>query len=251
MNMLNFSHDYLLNGCVSLKQPIQGYRVAIDPIFLSASVSAEPGEFILDVGSGVGAASLCLAYRIPHCRIVGIEQNKELVHLATDNVKDNNFRDRVEILCGNLLNPPPRLAAGSYSQVISNPPFFENSRGRHSPLQTKKESNHGADIDLDSWVKFCLLMLKPSGKITFIINSEMLDKLLSLFFGKVGNISLFPLWVTEGKKASKIIVRGVKGSQVGLSILPGLFLHNLDGSYSSVSEKILRFADSIMFENYA
>ena len=117
-----FSQDSLLGGRVILRQPTNGYRVAIDPLILAASVTAEPGETILDVGAGVGAACLCLASRLNHCRIMGIELQKDLVRLATDNIILNNLRDRVEILHGDLKSPPPRLAAGSYSQVISNPP---------------------------------------------------------------------------------------------------------------------------------
>ncbi len=245
-NENNFTQDYLLNGRVLIKQPKEGYRVAIDPIFLAASVAVAPGEFVLDVGAGVGAASLCLASRVPHCRIIGIEQNKDLVHLATDNIRQNNLRDRVEILSGNLLNPPPRLAAGSYAQVISNPPFFEVSRGRQSTIISKKDSNHGADVDLDAWIKFCLLMLKPSGRLTLICKTDMLDRLLQLFYGKVGNIVIFPLWAGPDKKASRVIVRGTKASSIGLSMLPGISLHQADGAFSQKAEMVLKHGESLM-----
>lgn len=244
-NENNFTLDHLLNGRIALKQPKEGYRVAIDPIFLAASVAVTPGEFVLDVGAGVGAASLCLASRVPHCRIIGIEQNKDLVHLATDNVRQNNLRDRVEILSGNLLNPPPRLAAGSYAQVISNPPFFEVQRGRQSSIATKKDSNHGTDVDLESWIKFCLLMLKPNGRLTLICKTDMLDRLLQLFYGKVGNIIIFPLWAGPDKKASRVIVRATKASNIGLTMLPGIVLHQADGAFAQKAEAVLRHGESL------
>ena len=68
-----FSEDHLLGRKILLRQPKIGYRVAIDPIFLAASVQAEPRETILDVGAGVGAASLCLAVRCPNVKVIGIE----------------------------------------------------------------------------------------------------------------------------------------------------------------------------------
>ena len=67
------TEDTLLGGRVLLRQPADGYRVAIDPIFLAAAVPAAPGELVLDVGAGVGAAALCLAWREPNCLIRGIE----------------------------------------------------------------------------------------------------------------------------------------------------------------------------------
>jgi hypothetical protein len=45
-----FTEDHLLGGRIRLKQPAAGYRVAIDPVFLSAAVPAEPHQLVLDVG---------------------------------------------------------------------------------------------------------------------------------------------------------------------------------------------------------
>ena len=243
-----FSQDSLLGGRVVLRQPSQGYRVAIDPVLLAASVTAEPGETILDVGAGVGAAGLCLAARLPYCRIMGVERQKNLVRLATDNITLNNLRERVEILHGDLQSPPPRLAAGSYSQVISNPPYLENNSGRLSQVTTKSLSNHEVDFDMETWLKFCLLMLKPLGKITFIYRADMLDKLLSLFYGKVGNINVFPLWPTGGKIAKRVIVQGIKGSKGGLNLLPGINLHNADGSFTQSTDAILKNGQALRLE---
>jgi tRNA1(Val) A37 N6-methylase TrmN6 len=68
------SEDMLLGGRVRLRQPVAGYRVAIDPVFLAAAVPAVPGDRALDVGCGTGAAAICLAVRVPDCRVTGIER---------------------------------------------------------------------------------------------------------------------------------------------------------------------------------
>ena len=60
--MQNYSQDYLLDKQVKIFQPINGYRASTDAVFLSAMVSSvRNGDKILDVGSGTGAVSLCLA----------------------------------------------------------------------------------------------------------------------------------------------------------------------------------------------
>ena len=48
------SENSLLDGRVRLRQPLDGYRAAIDPVFLAAAVTAESGERLLDLGCGVG-----------------------------------------------------------------------------------------------------------------------------------------------------------------------------------------------------
>lgn len=238
-----YTEDALLGGRVIIRQPSQGYRVAIDPLLLSAAISVEPGESVLDVGAGVSAAGLCLATRFPYCRVMGIELQRDLVRLATDNILLNNLRDRVEILHGDLKNPPPRLAGGSYSQVISNPPYFD--QGRVSPFSSKALSNHEGQSDMEMWFKFCLLMLKPMGKITFIYRADMLDQLLSLLYGKIGNISIFPLWPSKGHPAKRVIIQGIKGIKGGVNLLTGMFLHNEDGSFTQEADDILRNGQSL------
>ena len=244
-----YTEDSLLGGKIMIRQPVQGYRVAIDPLLLAASISVEPGESVLDVGAGVGAAGLCLAARFPYCRIMGIERQIDLVRLATDNIRLNNLRERVEILHGDLKSPPPRLAAGSYSQVISNPPYFEMNSGRLSPVDSKALSNHEELADMEAWIKFCLLMLKPQGRITFIYRADMLDRLLSLFYGKVGDVSIFPLWPAKNHSAKRVIVQGIKGSKGSLSLLSGMFIHNEDGSFTQAADAILRNGESLLLNS--
>ena len=61
-------------------QPRHGYRVAIDPVLLAAAVPYDRDR-ILDLGSGTGAASLCLAARLQDVQ-TGLELQGELVDLA-------------------------------------------------------------------------------------------------------------------------------------------------------------------------
>src|SRR5438552_18366251 len=109
----SFTEDRLLGGRIRLKQPAVGYRAAIDPVFLAAAVAVEPHQLVLDVGCGTGAAMLCLAARVPECRIVGLEMQRDLVRLAGDNAILNAMETRLSVMIGDLLRAPPRLGAGS------------------------------------------------------------------------------------------------------------------------------------------
>ena len=116
--------DRLLGGRVRFSQPTHGYRVAIDPVLLAAAVPAQPGERVLDAGAGTGAASLCLAARIPRCHIVGLELQRPLQRIASQNVTQNEFDGQVEMIEGDLQRPPPRLAAATFDHVMTNPPHL-------------------------------------------------------------------------------------------------------------------------------
>ena len=240
-----FTQDYLMNGRVMLRQPAHGYRVAIDPVFLAASVPAQAGDTILDVGAGVGAASLCLAFRVPGCKITGLEVQRDYVRLASQNVELNHMRDRVEMLYGDLLRPPPRLAAGTFSHVMTNPPYIEGFRGRISPTEGKRPNNLEHDLNLETWARFCLLMVRPKGTLTFIHRADRLDYILAYFAGKLGDITVFPLWPGKDKSAKRVIITGVKNTSGPMHLSQGLFLHEPDGRFTRDAESVLRDAEPL------
>ena len=70
---VELSEDKLLGGRVRFCQPVSGYRVAIDPVLLASAVPAVSGSRVLDLGTGVGAAALCLAARVADCQIDAVE----------------------------------------------------------------------------------------------------------------------------------------------------------------------------------
>src|SRR6266446_10789717 len=141
----SFTEDRLLGGRIRLRQPAIGYRVAIDPVFLAASVPAEPRQLVFDVGCGSGAAMLCLAARVPHSRVVGLEMQRDLVRLAGDNVIFNGLEARVSVMIGDLLQPPPRLSPGAFDHVMANPPFLARGRGTEAPNSAKATATMEGD----------------------------------------------------------------------------------------------------------
>lgn len=240
-----YTEDLLLGGRILVRQPRNGYRIAIDPIFLAASIDIGPGHTILDVGAGVGAASLCLATRRMDIKITAVELLREHVRYAVDNVNLNNVRDRIEVLHGDLMHPPPRLAAGTFSHVMANPPYLEAARGRVSANPIKAKANHESTADLDQWAKFCLLMVKPKGTVTFIYRADRLSEILTYFSGKLGDIIIYPLWPSNKKSAKRVLVRGVKNSNGALKLMPGMILHQEDGKFTNDAEAILRHGKSL------
>ena len=237
---IEISDDSLLGGRVVLRQPRNGYRAAIDPVFLAAAVPAGPGDLVLDVGAGVGAAALCLARREPGCNIRGIELQRDLVRLATENVIANGLTGRVDVMVGDLLHPPPRLAPGAFAHVMANPPYMQESAATPPPDSSKAMANVESEAALTDWVRFALAMVRPKGSITFIHRADRLAALLGAMAGRAGDIVVFPLWPGMGKPASRVIVRARKGVASPTRLLPGLVLHEQDGRYTTAADAVLR-----------
>lgn len=232
--------DSLLDGRIRLAQPAQGYRVAIDPVFLAATIPAQTGETVLDLGCGVGAASLCLAARVADCRIYGVDADRKLVRLAGDNVIRNGFGSRILILAGDILRPPQRLEPGSFSHVMANPPYLQAGAATPSPVETKARANVEGEADLAAWIRYALTMAQNKGTITFIHRADRLEALMALLAGRAGEMVVFPLWAGAGKDARRVIVQARKGVAAPTRLAPGLVLHGPDGRYTDAAQMVLR-----------
>jgi tRNA1(Val) A37 N6-methylase TrmN6 len=235
----SFTEDRLLGGRIRLRQPASGYRVAIDPVFLAASVPAEPHQLVLDVGCGAGAAMLCLAVRVPHSRLVGLEMQRDLVRLAGNNLILNGLEARASVMIGDLLHPPPRLSPGAYDHVMANPPF--NERGHATPAATagKADATIEGEADLAAWVRFSLAMVRAKGTVTFVYRADRIDALLGQIAGRAGEVVVFPLWPGEGRAASRILVRARKQVAAPARLAAGLVLHEPDGRLTAVADGVL------------
>lgn len=234
------SEDRLLDGAVRLRQPREGYRAAIDPVFLAAAVPAKRGERVLELGVGSGAAALCLAHRVPGCCVVGLERQHAVATLAARNAMLNTMADRVEIVAGDLLDPPASLKSQRFDHVMANPPYLPAARADRRKAGARDASDVEGEAGLRAWIDCALRRVKPRGTVTFIHRADRLDGLLAGFEGRAGGIVVVPLWPKAGTAAKRVIVRARTDVATPLVLTAGLVLHRSDGSYTQAAERILR-----------
>ena len=239
------TEDMILGGRVRLRQPANGARASIDPVFLAAAIEAEPSHQVLDIGCGPGTAMLCLAARLPQCRIFGLEMQRELVRLAGDNLALNDLSGRLSVMIGDLMRPPPRLSFGSFDQVMVNPPFLARGSATEAPNPAKAAAHVEGEADLGEWVRFALTMAKAKGTVTFIHRADRIDTLIAHLAGRAGEIVIFPLWAGAGKPASRVLVRARKQIAAPARIASGLVLHEADGRFTAAAEAVLRGGEGL------
>ena len=236
------SRDALLDGRVVLDQPVSGYRAAIDPVLLAASVPAAPGESVLDLGCGVGAAALCLLARVPEVRVTGLDLQMDLVRMAGENGRNNGAASRFMAMQGDVTRLPPRLSPASFDHVMFNPPYFRAGTTRPSPNARRDLANREGVAGLADWVGAALTMARSRGSVTLIHRADRLDELLGTLRGKAGDIAVLPLWPGSGKPAKRIIVQARKGSAAPLKLSSGLLLHDSGGAFTAEADAVLRDA---------
>jgi tRNA1(Val) A37 N6-methylase TrmN6 len=231
--------DGFLDGRLQITQPKAGYRAAIDPIFLSALVRPAPRARILDAGAGVGTLSLCMAATSSApVAIYALEKQRDLHALLAQNIKANRFDNQIMAHCGDLCAPPPDI--GQFDHILSNPPFLTAQEASASPNPIKQAANVLAQGTLADWIKACLKLLAPKGLISLILRAESLEIATHALAKSCGEVTLTPLWPKAGQPAVRIILSARKGVKSPLRLMPGIILHQADGTYTPQAEAILR-----------
>lgn len=238
------SSDRILGGRVRLVQPATGYRAAVDPVLLAAAVPAGDGDRVLDLGTGVGAAALCLAARVPGCAVTGLELQPAMMRLAAENIALNGMAGRVSVVQGDIAAPPAGLG-GDYDHVMANPPYLPRERAEPSARDDPSAVETGAT--LADWIAVAAARARRKGTVTLIHRADRLDELLALLRAVAGDIAVMPLWPRRGAPAKRVLVRARTGVASPTRLLAGMALHETDGDYTPAAEAVLRDAARIEF----
>lgn len=218
----DLSQDAFLGGRIHLWQPHKGYRVGIDAVLLAASVPAQAGDRVLDLGCGVGAAALCLAARVPGLHLVGLERHSGYASLATGNGQEAG--QEFTVLEGDVGAPPAELKAQRFDFVLANPPYYDRTRGSSAP-DSAREAALGEDVALRDWTECAARRLKPKGYLHMILKADRLADGLNTFAERLGSIEIQPLAPREGRAAELVILRARKGGRGALRLHAPILLH--------------------------
>jgi tRNA1(Val) A37 N6-methylase TrmN6 len=240
-----------MGGRIKIFQPNGGFKVTIDPLMLAAAIPAMPGEKILDVGSGTGAASLALASRCEKINVTGLELQSSLVNLANYSAKENRLHDQVVFLNGDLLKVPEEFPTGCFNHVMANPPYIPWGWGNLPKDASKRKAMIEGSATLEDWIKFLLARVCDGGTITIIHrfdrSDEAIDNLNNI---GAGNIVIFPLWQNKLKKVAKrVIIQAQKGVALKRRAMSGLVLHDIEGAYTADTEDVLRYGNALLLKS--
>ena len=234
--------DYILGGRLSLCQPKEGFRAGIEPIILAAAVPSSASGQVLELGCGVGTATLCYASRVADSSVIGVEKQSELAKLASDNVSKNHFNDRIRIINEDIIRLHKTLAPCSFYHVMANPPFVEAERADPKMHPLRWGSHVEGSAKLADWVSVARKLLKPKGTFTVIYDTGRIDDLIALLKVGFGGITMFPLWPSvreKGQDAKRVLVQARKGVKSPARIAHGLVLHDINGSFTVAAANIL------------
>ncbi|XAT61821.1 methyltransferase [Rhodobacteraceae bacterium Araon29] len=244
----HITEDEFLGGKLLIKQPRNGYRAGVDPVLLAASVNAKPMQSVLELGCGVGVASLCLGRRVPDLQLTGIEIQSDLAQLAQENAAHNQLT--MDVVIGDLAVLPQGLKSSQFDHVIANPPYFDRLKTTPAP-DPSRERSMGEQTPLKSWASVAAKRVKPKGYVHFIFRSERLPELLNALPKELGSLRILPFSARVGRASELLILRARKSGRAGFCLEAPIVMHKgtehtTDGeSYTDLINQVLRHGAQI------
>jgi len=236
----NRTVENLING-FKLVQSDRHCRLGMDAVLLSAFLSPSKTESVCDLGCGIGAVSILLAARYPKARIDGVEIQPEAASLFRENIILNRLGDRVRCFNADLRRLDGILPAGSYTAVVSNPPYFQQGRGEQSPSREKRIERSDAEADFDAVCGASARLLKNGGELTVVCRSERLcDIMASMRHAGIEPKRLKFVHNTAQAQSKLMLISGRKNSGPGLKIDRPMIIRREDGAFSDEYLKAYR-----------
>jgi tRNA1(Val) A37 N6-methylase TrmN6 len=241
------TEDRVLNGRVTLRQPVRGYRAGLDAALLAAACDAGVGARVIEAGCGAGGALLAAAVRRPEARFTGVERDASALALFRENIALNSLQDRVEAVEGDVAVRFSSLGLEPFDAAMTNPPFFDDPDALRGPAAERRGA-WMADDGLEAWIGFLTKAVREGGTITLIHRADRLGDILGLLDPKAGSVQVLPIHPFADQPAKRVLVRAIKTGKAPLKLLPPLVLHDREGGkHTPAVEAILRGEAAIVW----
>lgn len=236
------TEDGFLGGQLRLRQPRGGHRAGHDAILLAAATAARPGDRVVDLGSGVGAAGLAVARRVGAIDLVLVEIDPDLAELARNNAAANTIEADVAILdveADVAAFAAAGLGPDSADVVLMNPPFNDASRHRASPDAVRERAHVATATTLAAWVHVARRVLKSNGRLAMIWRADGLAEVLKALECGFGSVEILPVHASAASPAIRILVRAIKGGRAPLRLDAALLLNDESGVPNKWVQEVL------------
>lgn len=218
----NLTQDDFLGGKLRIYQPRTGYRAGVDPVLLAASTPAKPGQSVLELGCGVGVASLCLGARVAGLSLTGIELQEDYADLARKNAAEN--ATPFTVFTADLRQLPTAVRQNRFDHVIMNPPYFD--RATSVPAKDAgRDVALAGDTPLADWLHAGARRVGPRGYLTIIQRMERLPEVIAALDGRLGAMVVQPIAGRQNKDPELFLLQARQEGRAAFRMASPLIMH--------------------------
>lgn len=246
---MTLTHDAFLGGRLTITQPADGFRAGVDAVLLAAACPARAGDRVLELGCGVGTASLCLGARVA-VDLYAVELQTDYADLARANAAANG--QDLQVWSCDLRDMPVDLRSQSFDHVIANPPYFQRSQGTQA-ADKGRDTALGGDTPLADWLRVAAKRLAPKGWLTMIQRMDRLPDMLAGLPADLGSVQVLPIAARVGRPAHLCVMQARKQGRAPFALMAPFVMHEgaehlRDGDdYTALARAVLRDGMALPF----
>lgn len=233
-------NNYLL-GYKNLRvyQDSEMFNFSLDSVLLPNFVTINKNiKNILDIGCGNLPVSLILTTKTD-ASITAVEIQKDVYNIALKNLELNNKQNQINIINADIRDLYKNFETEYYDVIVCNPPFFKVSKDSHlNKNDYKTIARHEVFLNLDDLFSISKKILKNNGVISIVHRPErLLDIIYAMRKYNIMPKKIQFVYPKKDKEANILLIEGTKNGNSGMKILPPLFVHNEDGTYTDEVKK--------------
>ena len=167
-------------------------------------------------------------------KIYAVELQKEVCNLAKETIKINKLDNQIVLINNNIKNLKKIFNAETFDIITCNPPYFKNKEDSIiNENIVKSIARHEIEMELEDVMLISKALLKNEGSLVLVHRTDRLIEIIELM--RKHNIEpkrmrlIYPKINTE---SNLVLIDGRKNGKKGLKILPPLYIHNDDNSYT-------------------
>jgi tRNA1Val (adenine37-N6)-methyltransferase len=216
-------------------------KVGTDALLLGAWSSVPATGDCLDIGCGSGVLSLMLAQRTGSSQLIdAVELDTAAAAEARQNVAASLWSNRIRVIERDILTYPgsaDHLAARSYQQILSNPPYF--TAALTNPDRQKQLARHNDQLPFAGLLQTAATLLAAQGRFSLILPTAEADRLLALALGTDWHLLRVQQVRSQPDKAlSRTLLELGRYSSATVH-LPELLIRDQQGQYSPAYRQLL------------
>ncbi|MBR2588260.1 MAG: tRNA1(Val) (adenine(37)-N6)-methyltransferase [Bacilli bacterium] len=216
------------------------FNFSLDSVLLPNFVTInESTKKILDIGTGNGPIPLILSTKTK-AKITGVEIQKEVSEMAKESVKINNLEKQITILNEDIKRST--FESDTFDIITCNPPYFEvKAQSKFNKNDYKTIARHEINLNLEEIFQISKKILKNNGTIGLVHRPErLIDILIAMRKYNIEPKKIRFVYPKKNKPANILLIEGKKNGKKGLKILPPLYSHNEDGTYTEEIKKYFK-----------